>query len=178
MNHHPNLTFIVCTIRLNSRELKNLRNYLESPLEIVNKSRYEAVNQEREKRDFVIGVLNDVEIHFLSSQNTLEVVEYCNNRIQRINWDNIFITFNQHNYEWEEKYLSLIAEFDKLYFDYKICFSNQENLNLESAVLINKRIDYTATVVQNYSKYFDIIAWLNKKYGNNYQKYRVTSESV
>lgn len=165
--------FPPCYIKL----LENLRKYLESPLLIVNESRYKQVNQEKEKHDFVIGFLNDVEIHFINSQNALEVVQDWNKRMKRINWDNLFIAFNQHNYNWEERYLSAINQFDTLEFDYKVCFSNRQNSEVQSEFFIPEKIANTPTVLKDYQKYFDVIAWLNQKYGSNSQAYRLTKKS-
>ena len=147
--------------------LKNLQDYLALPLVITDKSRYPIVNQQKAEQDLIFGVLQDeVEIQFIGSNNAAEVVRNWQKRVKRINWDNLYVVLNQHNHSWNSQDLSLISEFDKLDFERKVCFADQEYSELKSVVFVPQKITYSSKVWQAYEPYFDIIAWLNQKHTN------------
>jgi len=151
--------FAPCYIKL----LKNIKEYIESPLTWTDVSRYNSVNQEREKRFFPIGLLrDDVEIHFFHEASEAQAQEKWNRRAKRINWDNLFIKFAGDKDLCNEQ---LIEEFDKLDFPHKICLTAKEYSQLKSTIFVKNYVINGATMYDISRKDFDVAGWLNKEGG-------------
>ena len=60
--------------------------------------------------NYPIGVLDDVEIMFMHYKSEQEVLEKWNRRLQRVDWDNLIIKFNDQNECTKEQ----IEEFNKI----------------------------------------------------------------
>ena len=68
---------------------------------------------------YPIGVLHDIEIHFLHYSSPKEAYEKWSRRLARFNIENIIIKFS----EAEKKNVFYIEKFQKLSFKNKICFT-------------------------------------------------------
>ncbi|WP_197428733.1 DUF1919 domain-containing protein [Phnomibacter ginsenosidimutans] len=78
-----------CYIKL----LQHFDEYMEQPLHFVNESKYPSLNVQRQANSYPIGMLNDVEIHFLHYHNAEEAATKWKRRCQRINKQNMLIKF-------------------------------------------------------------------------------------
>lgn len=152
--------FTPCYVKL----LKNLQEYIASPLTFTNVSRYDSVNQEREQKLFPIGLLkDDVEIHFLHETSEAKAQEKWGRRAKRINWDNLFIKLAVDEDFCDDK---LLEEFDQLDFPHKVCFTAKEYPNLKSTIFVENYALNAITMYDISRKYFDVAGWLNKEGGN------------
>jgi uncharacterized protein (DUF1919 family) len=159
-----------CYLRL----LKNLKLYLDSPLEFTEKSKYDYVNRERQERYFPIGILNnDVEIHFYHEPTEIDARRSWERRLPRINWDNLYIKFSDREIAWSGDTTKLVEEFDKLEYPYKLCFTSQPYLETKSTVFMPKYVDDASEMFSVSQKYFDVIEWLNKTHGCDTQAYLI-----
>jgi uncharacterized protein (DUF1919 family) len=156
--------FAPCYIRL----LNNLRAYLEGTLAFTRVSRYEFANQQRDQgiwNCYPIGLLDDdIEIHFMHYSSDSEAREKWFRRLKRINWNtsNVFLKFCDRGLCTEQ----LIAEFDKLNFTQKVCFTSKNYPELKSSVWIEECKNEPcvvdgASLYRVGRKYFDAIDWLN-----------------
>lgn len=163
--------FAPCYIRL----LKNLKTYLNSELNFTKLSQYKFVNQQREQGiwDFYpIGLLNDVEIHFMHYFSESEAREKWLRRLGRIDWEpeNLFLKFCDRGFCTQE----LITEFERLDYSQKVCFTSKNYPELKSTVWIEecKNDPYVVDGKVLHSvcrKYFDAVDWLNG--GNGHIKF-------
>lgn len=112
--------------------------------------------------NYPVGVLDDIKIHFNHNNNEAEAEEKWYRRLQRFNWDNIFVKSTVC-------YKSAAIEFDRLDIKHKIAFTDK-NFNLNSCVYMNKWEENDTSrqfqgfwqYIQFYSlEYIDIIKWLN-----------------
>ena len=90
--------------------LSDLKYYLNKELEFVKLGLNQAL-----KREYPICKLGDVELHFNHYSNMKDVETKWYKRIEKINWDNIFVMM----YTLDPR---VAFEFDKLEYDKKICF--------------------------------------------------------
>lgn len=156
-----------CYIRL----LEDLQEYLFSPINFINTSRYDSADKTRNTgHNYPIGLLNgDVEIHFKHYKNPLEAEQKWNRRVKKINWNNIFVSFSDRDYCNEK----LLKKFDQLNYPYKVCFTATKYSDLKSAVWVEEckdepYINTEITLSLNsslYKKHFDVASWLNKGTG-------------
>lgn len=156
--------FAPCYLQL----LDNLNPYLNEKINFTKKSRYDFANTQRKKgiyNYYPIGLIDDhIEIHFMHYSSDSEAREKWVRRLKRINWDtgNIFLKFCDRGLCTEK----LIADFDKLDFPHKVCFTSQNYPELKSTVWIEECRN-EPSVVDGGSlyrvgrKYFDAIDWLN-----------------
>lgn len=144
------------------RFLKNLKNYLEYPMEFKSTSFYQGDND----INYPIGILNgDVEIHFLHYKSEAEAATKWNERKKRINFDNLFISFSDRDLCT----LHLAKEFDLLSYDNKVFFSAKQIPEVKSLIYLKEyqnqeSIGDIYTNRWHYRKAFNILKWLNKKY--------------
>lgn len=93
------------------RLVGSLRYYMEQPL------RYVGENYEKNlKRNYPMGQLGDVLIHFNHYQNFDEAVACWNERKERINYNNLLIEMTANSREELESFLQLP-------YEHKICFT-------------------------------------------------------
>jgi uncharacterized protein (DUF1919 family) len=157
--------------------LKDLRNYVESPLTFTNTSKYKNVNRWRDKDslDFPIARLKDkVELQFVHESDQDVCREKWTRRMKRIHWDNLFIKFrDDHQGSLNEYYLN---EFDRLQHENKICFTRQEYPQYEWAIAAP---DYFTSISEGGNiyaltkKYFDSEKWVKKIHGSNLSAYKI-----
>ncbi len=110
--------------------LENLKEYLNKELIFIERdqSQYTLyVNS-----SYPIGLLNDVEIHFLHYKSNDEAKRKWNKRVQRINFDNMIIKFCDRDLCTPE----LIQKFDLLPYPNKVCFTAKLYPQLKSVIVL------------------------------------------
>ena len=110
---------------------------------------------------YPIGLLGDIEIHFLHYADEKSAYEKWCRRCERINWNKLIIKFNDQN-GCEEKH---IAMFDKLQYKNKICFCVKDYPQYESVVKIKSR-GSKKYVMASYepignNRYFNVTDYIN-----------------
>lgn len=150
-----------CFIKL----ISNLKEYLNSDLTFKNKSIYETANKDRieKKLSYPIGILKDIEIHFLHSKDEYDAKTKWDKRLKRVNYENLYFKFS-------DAYLidkDDLVMFDNLPFKNKVCFTATSYPSLKNNIYI-KDFKGDGFVLDpfkyrwKYRKYFDVIRWLNK----------------
>lgn len=140
--------------------LTDAPTYLKSSIRFKSESKYEYINTLRKEIDnfFPIGVLrNSVEIHFMHYSSVQEAEQKWNRRINRINWDRIFVKFDSSKDLCTDE---LLQAFDKLAYK-KICFSAQKNDNIKSLIHIPDWVIDGNAMSRISIKHFDAIDWIN-----------------
>lgn len=118
----------------------NIKDYLQKELEFIDikESKYYQYFIEQKKiRNYPIGKLGDVEIHFLHYKSPEEAKEKWERRTKRINWEHILFKFNDQNLCTQE-HLEL---FSKLPQKNKICFVSKPN-NIKGIIYIKMMKEY------------------------------------
>jgi uncharacterized protein (DUF1919 family) len=131
------------------------------------------MNEQREINSYLypIGLLNgDVEIHFLHEYDESEAKSKWDRRIRKINWNNIFIKFSEDHDSCTRQHIS---EFDRLIFEYKVCFTFNNYPEFRSTIVMKEYFDEKAPMYFLSKKYFDSIGWLSKVYGTDTQAYKL-----
>jgi len=146
--------FAPCYIKF----IKDLKLYLSSELQFKNKSKYLSDAD----LSYPIGVLRDIEIHFLHYGSEKEAKEKWDDRKKRINFDNLFISFSDRDLCT----LELALEFDSLSYKNKVFFSAKNIPEIRSIVHLKdfknqKCIGDIYTLRWSYRKAFNILTWLN-----------------
>jgi len=144
--------------------LENIKHYLETPLTFKEISFYSLANKRRKKKKYPIGVLDDIEIHFLHYESNEEALEKWNRRKKRINFNNLYVSFSDVDLCTEKE----MKEFDKMNFQHKVFFSAKYYPGIYSLVWLKSYdgCDHFVDLVNNrwlYRKYFDVVKWLNKQ---------------
>ncbi len=89
----------------------NLDYYLQQELRFKSESRYKEGRATHEQFErYPIGVLDDIEIHFMHYDSEDDALEKWNKRKQRINWDNLIFAFTDRDLCSYE----MMQQFDKL----------------------------------------------------------------
>ena len=104
---------------------------------------------------YPIGMLGDIEIHFLHYSSEKEAYEKWTRRLKRINWNNIVIKFDDQN-GCTLKHLESFANIKK--YEKKLCFVAQEE------ELVNKDFIYVKELKKD--KYMIDDTWFSNKYIN------------
>lgn len=117
------------------------------------------------KLPYPIGVLDDVEIQFLHYKTEQEATEKWSRRKQRINLNNLFITYSDDgDKNFEEDYFN---RYKKLPFEHKLFFSAKPRESTPDCTVITHNWSSEARS-RRYEKSFDAVKWLNKE--NNFIK--------
>lgn len=140
--------------------LQNPKHYINMDLKFIDRSRYQKIQEYRGKhQDFPIGLIEDIEIHFLHYQNSEEAYEKWSLRKQRIDWDNLYVKFSMDKDYADENSLKA---FQELPYDNKICLSKHY---YDSPVNVMVR-DYVDNGAQMFPRCFrdtDVLHWF--RYG-------------
>ncbi len=143
---------------------KDLKKYTSAKLEFIKpeESKYKEYIQPRESvfGTYPIGKLLDIEIFFLHYKSEEEALEKWTRRVQRINFDNIILKFNDQNgCEFED-----VVAFDNLNYENKICFSVYDDKNLKSNFYIKeyKEKGFVVSDMIISNKYIKMNKYLNK----------------
>lgn len=111
------------------RFLENLEYYLAQPLKFIehSQSRYQSILEKEStaKRDYPIGLLDDVEIHFLHYHSEEECLKKWNKRLTRLNKKRLLVKWSQRSTDNAE----LLDRFEKLPFKNKVCFTKYHRDN-------------------------------------------------
>lgn len=138
----------------------NLRHYLAQPLEFQAQSKYDNINElsARWAHPIPIATLGgDVEIQFLHYHSEEEARDKWNRRVQRINWDNIFIKFDAGK---DRGTPELAKEFDQLLLP-KVTLLRESQAGITSAVVIPAYTEDGLLQFERSLPYFDLVGWLN-----------------
>lgn len=112
-----------------------------------------------------IGMLGDIEILFIHYHSYEEVLRAWNDRIKRINWDNVFVICCDEGLDHND-----MKDFDNLPYENKILFVHKNVDGIKSAVTASKFKDKTDARLLNfanplgkryYQDYIDYVEWLN-----------------
>ena len=104
---------------------KNTKYYIECKLKFVDpkESKWaEDLNGTHKFGEYPIGILDDIEIHFLHYKSEKEVLDNWKRRLGRINWNKVLYKFNDQNLCTNED----IKKFSELPYKNKICFTSKE----------------------------------------------------
>lgn len=142
-----------CYIRL----LQNPEKYLlNTPMTFIAKSKYPHLMT---KPGYPIGVLDDVEVHFLHYSSESEASEKWHRRIKRMDWDKTrwFVKFDDRDNCIDE----LIREFHQLNYRNKISFTKRIFKEYRDNISLKNPQD----LILLYTTYdlFDFVNWLNNK---------------
>ena len=111
------------------RFLENLEYYLAQPIKFIghSQSRYQSVlgKESTAKNDYPIGLLGDVEIHFLHYHSEEEALKKWNKRLTRLNKNRLLVKWSQRSTDSTE----LLDKFEQLPFKNKICFTKYPRNN-------------------------------------------------
>lgn len=152
-------------LHLNSTDylkfLNNPKEYLNAPLELVEIS-YDFTC----KNEYPICRLKDIILHFNHYLTFDEAVEQWNRRINRINWDNLFIMMVTENQEDAEA-------FTKLSYRKKVCFVPFES-DSDCLITIPPEIDKNVLfrvvpnrLIYGKYKYFELLELLKGNINSN-----------
>jgi len=149
------MVYAPCYLKLAS----DLKGYLSTPLEFTEVSRYDNVNDRRANGSMVypIGTLGDVEIHFFHYPTLAEAKDKWNRRMERFNWDRVFLRFSTL-YKARDEH---IKAFDAIDVAPKVCFSDRPYPGLESVVYMPDYDTDGSRIYRKSLKYFDVVDWLN-----------------
>lgn len=142
----------------------DLQNYMDKEIEFVTTSKYEVANESRKNsgKNYPIGKLGDIEIHFLHSKDNKDALTKWNYRKSRLNYDKLFFKFSDA-YLIDVKDL---IEFEKLPLKNKVIFVSKKYEGLTNFIYL-KEFDKQGFVGDAfkhrwiYRNYFDAIKWIN-----------------
>jgi uncharacterized protein (DUF1919 family) len=138
--------------------LENFELLITQPIRI------QPVDKKRHPKPYPVGILSDkVEIHFFHLKNETEAKEKWTERVKRINYNNLFFIFSDHE-GFDEEQLSRYA---KLPYKNKIYFSGTNCKKYGKTVVYIKdfskqgHVDERLISNRRYGRYFDLVKWLN-----------------
>lgn len=136
--------------------LENLEYYLSAPLKFTKKSIY------MDSFDYPVGILHDIEIHFLHYDDEAEALDKWSRRLGRFNWNNIHVKFSDRDLATVEH----AERFDQLSYPKKVFFSSKQIPHIKSLVWFNEYENSPSVdnEMKVYKKYFDAVDWLNSAY--------------
>ena len=140
--------------------LKRLNHYLELPLKFITPetSRYrQQITDDGTINTYPIGLLDDVELHFLHYKNETEAIEKWERRKKRINPNELIIKFCDRDLCTEE----LIKEFDSLQFEKKICLTAKQYSYNSCIKLKNENSEYIQEEWKNFMKTKNLRRFIN-----------------
>lgn len=133
--------------------MENLEYYLNLELKFSRNSKYGEF-------DYPIGLLDDIEIHFLHYFSEKEAKDKWQRRVKRINWSNILVKMNDADF----CDLDIIRKYDSL--DYNKVFFSAKNIEDVNSLVHLKSLEKYGYVKKGkdmkvYRKYFDVVSWIN-----------------
>lgn len=137
----------------------NLKHYfMETSLNFIkpSESKYKEEILEKDSRfgSYPIGILDDIEIHFLHYKSQEEAYSKWKRRLKRFNWENIIIKFNDQN----GCSINDIKKFSRLDYYKKICFVAKEEMCLDKNIIYVKEFKKDGYMIDD--------TWFNNKYVN------------
>jgi uncharacterized protein (DUF1919 family) len=97
--------------------LENFTDYMSKDMKFTGETRYKQHIDYDIK--YPVGLLDDLEVHFVYSKDNEDAVEKWDRRRKRINWDNIYYKFCDRDLCTPE----LIERFFALPYKNKVCFT-------------------------------------------------------
>ena len=131
--------------------LKKLDYYLDLPLKFINPevSKYrEQITEYGTINTYPVGILDDVELHFLHYKDESEATEKWERRKKRINPNELIVKFCDRDLCTEE----LIREFDSLQFEKKVCLTAKQYSYNSCIKLKNENSEYIQNEWENFMK--------------------------
>lgn len=139
--------------------LENPKYYFSFKMKFIESSRYNEMNKYRESNNnYPLGLLNDVEIHFLHYNSNSDAAIKWARRVDRVNWNNLFYKFSV-----DKDYAGLdhLKHFEHLKLPNKLCLSNKVyNFGKTNIYIPNNVLDATITFRLSL-QFFNLIGWLN-----------------
>lgn len=122
--------------------------------------------------EYPVGILgNKINIKFIHYKTQDEVIKKWEERMQRINWNNIFVIACDGGMSYEN-----ILKFDSLsQYKNKIIFTSKKMPEIKSSIFVEDFTDGADVRLLNfanpfgkryYQKYIDYVKWLNKEQVN------------
>ncbi len=118
--------------------VSDLKHYLEQPLIFISpeESRWRSVlENKRNWGTYLIGRLDDIELHMLHYHDQKAARHKWESRIHRINWNNILYKFNDQNGATVDD----LKTFIHMPFKNKICFTVKKEMKIHSSILLIKQ---------------------------------------
>jgi uncharacterized protein (DUF1919 family) len=134
--------------------LENFEYYIKLPLLFKQTSKSEELNEYRKTKPYPLGVVDDVEIHFLHYKNESEAAEKWARRTKRINFGNLFFMFVGDN---SAETAHCAKRFKNLPFINKI-FLPEPDASPRTANIVS--VSRGSIEV----KPFNVVKWLNGEY--------------
>ncbi|WP_049203095.1 DUF1919 domain-containing protein [Proteus mirabilis] len=133
---------------------KNLKYYLN----------VELIESKNTKTTYPIGILDDIEIHFLHYSNFFEAKKKWDSRKKRVNYEKLFFIMTDR----DKCNNTHVTQFLNLPYKNKIFFSSKNiNINDNSFIYCYKEkgeyISQNFPTFRKYEKYINIIDWINKQ---------------
>lgn len=151
----------VCFIKLTS----DLQSYLAERLSFVDESKYPAYAWRSGRDPYPIGMLKDVEVHFMHYRSRIDAESAWYRRLARINFDRLFLISVDLSMTagCDEEH---VRAFDQLPCPRKVCFTAKAYPDVRSAVPI-RALAEAQQFVDLYTNYhlftgsFDFVKWLD-----------------
>jgi|GEM_PF-1208503 len=151
--------------------LQNLKYYLSSTLTFGDRSQFPEINAERRQKPFLIGLLGgDIEIYFYNEVNEAEARINWERRCQKLHLDNLYIAYFRDRITSIDVYEKHLPEFARLDFPYKVAFTSQPH-SIANTVHLPGYENDSYELFKISAKTFNVLAWLNKKYGRDFSAY-------
>ena len=164
ISHDLDLKFLSPTVNLFFfpgdfiKFVENLDFYLQQELQFIDNKNY----------NYPVGILKDIQIHFMHYKNKEDAKLQWEKRCKRINRKNIFIMMTDRDGCSED----MIRRFDELPYKNKVIFTNKEYKQFPSAFHISgfdngpsvgHLFKFQNTFGKKYFDNFDYIKWFNNK---------------
>lgn len=124
--------FIPCYLKL----IKNILWYLDQELKFSEISIYASANEKRKNHQYPIGILGDVEIHFIHYTDKEYTLKKWIERVQRLDTSNLLFVMSERDGCTPE----LVKEFDHIDHQNKVCFANKQ-YGLKSTIYLKSFSD-------------------------------------
>ena len=145
--------------------LQNLEYNLSCDLSFVAVSKYDIANDSRESSTikYPIGVIGEIEIHFLHYHSEQEALNKWNRRKARVNLKNLFVEMSENEYVD----LEIMKGFLKLPFKNKIILSSKDYKDIDNLIYLplTESMENVGDLYNNphlWRKEFDVVKWLNE----------------
>ncbi len=132
--------------------LKNMDHYLSQEIRFITESKYCG------KTNYPLGMLDDIEIHFVHYKNNAHARNKWHERVQRINKSKLFII----GAEVENCTPQIVEEFDRLPYKNKMFFTYNKYPHLKSVIYMRNQLpDYLRW--RDWNEYINLVKWFNEE---------------
>lgn len=135
--------------------MKELRWFLQQPIRFLHSD-----------KKYPVGEIGGVQIEFVHYHSEEEVLVSWKKRMERINWDNVFVLCCDEGLSHDD-----MVEFDNLPYQNKILFMHQNDPSINCGIYTKAYQDKTDARLlefcslfgkRYYQKYIDYVKWLNE----------------